>query len=298
MFEDLIKTVKAQLYDRVTSPLLGCFLLSWVIWNYKFIFALFSSMKIEDKFKYIDNVIYKGASDYLIQCLALPLITTAFFIFIYPYPAKFTYEFFRKRQVELKEIQQKLDNETPLTKEEAKKIRSDAIKMSIDFEMEIEKLREENLSLRKILKELNENSNIIDKNNTPSNETSAIINEDDSSQLEPEYFDYEPLFNKSNNISGNSRLLVTGPEHIKASIENHISSDKLFDGHSFMVNIDNQSISINLLSRKGKAKLFKYDYHIPSNGKIAYETVRIINSFEEDFQKFIESKNDELVEND
>ncbi|KFF70876.1 hypothetical protein [Pectobacterium brasiliense] len=295
MFEDLIKTVKAQLYDRITSPLLGCFLISWFIWNYKFIFTLFSDMKIIEKFKYIDNVIYDGASDYFIHCLALPLITTMFFIFIYPYPAKFTYEFFRKRQVELKEIQQKLDNETPLTKEEAKKIRSDAIKMSIDFEQEIEKIREENLSLRKLLKERNEkNSNeILNREET---EIQSRKKDSNDIKLETEHIDYKPFFSKDSNVSGNSRLLVTAPEHIKSSIENHISSDKLFNGHSFMVDIDKQYVLISLLSRNGKVKIFKYDYHVPENGKIGYESMRIINSFDEDFLKF--TKNNEAIINE
>ncbi|EPD3671045.1 hypothetical protein ACY0L0_001735 [Serratia marcescens] len=283
MFEDLIKTVKSQLYDRITSPLLGCFLISWFIWNYRFIFTLFSNLKIAEKFKYIDSVIYKGTGDYFIYFLALPLLTTVFFIFIYPYPAKFTYEFFRKRQVELKEIQQRLDNETPLTKEEAKKIRSDAIKMSIDFEQEIEKLREENLSLRKLLKESNEsNSNV---NNEDMN-SRTIKKHSSDIKLDSEHIDYEPFFSKDSNVPGNSRLLLTGPEHIKASIENHISSDKLFNGHSFMVSIDSQNVLISLLFRNGKTKTFKYDYHIPENGKIGYESMRIINSFDEDFLKF------------
>lgn len=293
MFEDLIKTVKAQLYDRITSPLLGCFLISWVIWNYKFVFTLFSGMKVDEKFKYIDNVIYNGVNDYFIHCLALPLITTMFFIFIYPYPAKFTYEFFRKRQVELKQIQQKLDNETPLTKEEAKKIRSDAIKMSIDFEQEIEKLREENLSLRKLLKESNENNSNynIDK---AEKDGQIIKKHKNDIKLDSEHLDYEPFFDKDSNASGYSRLLVTAPEHIKTSIENHISSNELFDGHSFMVNINEQNILISLLSRNGKAKTFKYDFHIPENGKIGYESMRIINSFDEDFLNFTK-KNETIL---
>ncbi|ELY4158743.1 hypothetical protein SMZ39_001427 [Cronobacter turicensis] len=293
MFEDLIKTVKAQLYDRITSPLLGCFLISWFIWNYKFVFTLFSDMKIQDKFKYIDSVILTEGGGYFLRFVVFPLLTTAFFIFIYPYPAKFTYAFFRKRQVELKKIQQELDNETPITKEEAKKIRSDAIKMSIDFEQEIEKLREENLSLRKLLKELNNNSttdNNISLDRKP--DTSDSI---DNAQLESKYFKYEPFFSNNSNISGNSRLLVTASEHIKASIENHISTDKLFDGHTFMVTVTEHNITINLLTSSGRAKPFQYDYHISSNGKIGYETVRIINSFEKDFKSYIEIKNAEVV---
>jgi len=46
----------------------------------------------------------------------------------------------------------------------AREIRSDAVKMSIEFEQEIEKLREENLSLRNIIKRINDNPEINLKN--------------------------------------------------------------------------------------------------------------------------------------
>ncbi|EGS0844697.1 TPA: hypothetical protein ACIS18_003579, partial [Salmonella enterica subsp. enterica serovar Birkenhead] len=295
---DLIKTVKAQLYDRLTSPLLGCFLLSWVIWNYKFIFTLFSDMKIEDKFKFIDGSIYSGDYSHLIYGLLLPFVTTLFFIFIYPYPAKFAYAFFRKRQVELKEIQQKIDDETPLTRDEARKIRSDAVKMSIEFEQEIEKLREENLSLRNIIKKINDNQDV-DSTNMSEKQVSTRVNREEKITPDDEQsYNYEPFFDKNSSVQGNSRLLITGPEHIKASVENHINSDKKFNGHTFMVNIDGKYVSINLISKNGRVKPFKYDYRIPENGKIGYESMRIINSFDEDFIRYLNNKNPEQLENE
>lgn len=287
MFEDLIKTVKAQLYDRLTSPLLGCFLLSWVIWNYKFVFTLFSDMKVEDKFKFIDGSIYSGNYSHFIYGLLLPFVTTLFFIFIYPYPAKFAYAFFRKRQAELKEIQQKIDDETPLTRDEARKIRSDAVKMSIEFEQEIEKLREENLSLRSIIKKINENQDV-DSTNMLERQLSRKVNDEEKTTSDDEQkYNYEPFFDKDSNVSANPRLLITGPEHIKVSLENYINREKKFNGHTFMVNVDDKYISINLISKNGRSKPFKYDYHIPKNGKIGYESTRIINSFDEDFVRYL-----------
>ncbi|EPT8875474.1 hypothetical protein ACVTAA_004011 [Cronobacter dublinensis] len=298
MFEDLIKTVKAQLYDRLTSPLLGCFLLSWVIWNYKFVFTLFSDMKIEDKFKFIDGAIYSGDYSHLIYGVLLPFVTTLFFIFIYPYPAKFAYAFFRKRQAELKEIQQKIDDETPLTRDEARKIRSDAVKMSIEFEQEIEKLREENLSLRNIIKKINDNQDV-DSTNISGTQLSRRVNrEGKMTSSDEQSYKYEPFFDKNSSVPGNSRLLITGPEHIKVSVENHINSDKKFNGHTFMVNIDGKYVSINLISRNGRVKSFKYDYRIPENGKIGYESMRIINSFDEDFIRYLNNKNPEQPDNE
>jgi predicted RNase H-related nuclease YkuK (DUF458 family) len=159
MIDDLSKTIKAQLYERINSPLLGSFLLSWATWNYKFIVVLFSAMTVEKTFAYIDQTLYPNWTHSLWILLIGPAITAALIIFVYPYPAKFVYEYARKRQKELKEIQQKIDDETPLTKEEAKEIRTEASKKAIELEVrlqqrdqEVGRLRAENDDLwRKIM---------------------------------------------------------------------------------------------------------------------------------------------------
>lgn len=51
---------------------------------------------------------------------------------------------------------------------------------------------------------------------------------------------YKPLFDNESKVTGSSRLLITGPEHIKVSVENHINSDEKFNGHTFMVNVNDE----------------------------------------------------------
>ena len=139
MIDDLSKTIKAQLYERINSPLLGSFLLSWATWNYRFIVTLFSEMSVEKTFIYIDQTLYPTWL-YASWILFIgPAITAAFLIFIYPYPAKFVYEYARNRQKELKEIQQKIDDETPLTRQEAREIRDIAQKRINELEEQTQK---------------------------------------------------------------------------------------------------------------------------------------------------------------
>ncbi|AEX51143.1 hypothetical protein [Rahnella aquatilis] len=282
MFDDLIKTVKSQLYDRVTSPLFSCFFISWVGWNYKFILVLLSGIKIEEKFKYIDLNIYTSAYDIALHGIFYPLLTALFVIYIYPYPAKYTYSFYRRRQVELKEIQQQIDDDTPLTKEEAKKIRSDAFILNIEFEKEIEKLRDENISLRALLKQ----------KGTP--EASEAVNEDvkktEGSSRNDEEDDrrYIPIFDKNDKDSQAKKLLVTGQDFVKQSMENFISQEEIFNGHSFMVNLKEDELIITLLSRNnGRGKSFKYKITIPDGRGNNYEYARISSNFKEDFLDFI-----------
>lgn len=321
MFDDLIKTIKAQLYDRIASPLFSSYLISWVGWNYKFLLTLFSGMKVKEKLDFISSVIYPSFSYLFLHGAIYPLITSLLIIFVYPYPAKFTYEFYRRRQVELKEIQQKIDDETPLTKEEAKKIRTDALIMTIEFEKEIEKLREENIQLRKLVK--NSGGDGIDeytmgaetiKNRAGNAETTAEFGnaetqfsevttpEESNHRLNENHklnkdfsFDYVPFFQGDEN-NRNSRLLVTGPELIKASIEDLINTNSIFAGHSFMVNLGEDKLIIILFSRKGGTKKFEYDFHVPSDGRVGYENLRIKTAFEKDFRDFLDENKKHAVE--
>lgn len=154
MFDELAKTVKAQLYERVSSPLLGAFTISWVVWNYRFVLLLLSSMPIADKFFYIDNNIFNSPENIFLRGSLYPLLTSLLLIFVYPIPAKFVYGYWRKRQRELKEVQQRIDDETPLTREEARELRQETLKVTLEFEQEIERRLTEIAKLKEVIKEL------------------------------------------------------------------------------------------------------------------------------------------------
>lgn len=154
MLDDLAKTVKAQLYERVSSPLLGAFAISWVAWNYRFLLVLVSSMPVADKFTYIDNNIFNSYQSIFLHGSLYPLITTLLLIFIYPYPAKFVYGYWRTRQRELKEIQQRIDDETPLTREEARELRHETLNTRLEFEQQLERRSDEITRLKETIKEL------------------------------------------------------------------------------------------------------------------------------------------------
>lgn len=154
MLNDLAKTVKAQLYERVSSPLLGSFAISWVAWNYRFLLVLVSSIPVAEKFAYIDDNIFNSYQNIFLHGTLYPLITTLILIFIYPYPAKFVYEYWRTRQRELKEVQQRIDDETPLTREEARELRHETLNARLEFEQELERRSDEITRLKETIKEL------------------------------------------------------------------------------------------------------------------------------------------------
>lgn len=144
MFEEFTTAVKAQLYERVSSPLLSSFVVSWCCWNYKLILILVSSMSALEKIVYIDLNLFPDAASVVWRGVALPLITSLFLIFVYPYPAEFTYKHAKKNQRRLKEIQQLIDDESPLSKAQARKIRRESLESQLRFESEMDQKANEN----------------------------------------------------------------------------------------------------------------------------------------------------------
>lgn len=141
---DIIKTIKAQLYDRVFNPLSSTLTISWCLWNWKFILVVFSNMQVNEKFDYINSVIYPNFETILKFNIGYPLLTTLFVIFIYPYPARFVYEYWRRQQQIIKGIRQRIEDEEPLTKEEARELRKTALQIETRYEKEILEERQKN----------------------------------------------------------------------------------------------------------------------------------------------------------
>ncbi|MEW8092543.1 MAG: hypothetical protein AB2777_17575 [Candidatus Thiodiazotropha endolucinida] len=160
MINEVIKSVKSSLYERVSSPLFGAFLISWIAWNYKFVVILFSKMTAHEKFDYIETFIYCGPVATITQGFLFPFITAVVFILVYPYPSRWLYGYWNNQQKILKEIKQKIEDETPLTIEESRTIRREMLQLESVFDNEIrrkdselEKLKTENQYLNNELED-------------------------------------------------------------------------------------------------------------------------------------------------
>ena len=127
--DDILKSIKAFLYERTVSPLFGAFTLSWVIWNYSIIIIIFSGSGFENKllaihdyysavslnlFKF--NIAINGA---LVHSLFFPSVLTAIYLYVYPIIAEPVYEHHLKKQRKIREIKQEAEKERLLSKSES-----------------------------------------------------------------------------------------------------------------------------------------------------------------------------------
>jgi hypothetical protein len=143
MLEEIITAAKEQAAERLASPIIGSFAVSWCLWNYKFLVILFSQASVSVTFALISKLAFPDTWSIAMRGVVLPLVSAAAYIFLYPYPAKFVYGFTRRRQKELNELRQEIEDETLLTREESRVLRSEALRADIAHREEMDRLNAE-----------------------------------------------------------------------------------------------------------------------------------------------------------
>jgi predicted RNase H-related nuclease YkuK (DUF458 family) len=296
MFEDLSKTIKAQLYERVRSPLLSSFAMSWAGWNYKFLLVAFSAMTSPEKLLFIETNVFPTTESVLMNGVAYPLLTALALIFIYPIPAKYIYEYSRKRQRELKKIQQRIDDETPLTREEAREVRKEALRAMLDLETELEKRRNETQRLKELVTSMEEQiargtafqkdasveaSRAAEKRRNETQRLKELVTEE---QIARDATLQKNAPVKTGRTSGfthkrlpskttvpnyeNSRVLLPPDQYVHESLKNFLMNEEALGDMKFMIEVRDGKVSISRLPAKlpGDAKLFQYDFNVNSKG--------------------------------
>lgn len=124
---DLIKGIKAQLYDRLSSPLLFTFAVSLLAWNYRAVLIFVSSLTPSDKFLALDLLGLTWESEHfywLSHLILFPLATSTIYIFALPWAEKIVFEYSLERKKDLKKSRQKIEDDTPISNDEARELRS------------------------------------------------------------------------------------------------------------------------------------------------------------------------------
>ncbi len=143
MLQEIIASAKAQASERLASPLIGSFAVSWCLWNYKFLVILFSDASVTKTFHLISSISFPDGWSVLVNGVLLPLLTAVAYIFLYPYPAKVVYGFTQRRQKEINDLRRKIADETPLTLEESRTLRAEVLAADTAHKEELDRLNGE-----------------------------------------------------------------------------------------------------------------------------------------------------------
>ena len=139
MIDEIIKTIRLHLSERLTSPLFGAIVVSWVAWNHRAIIVVLSNESVLRKFAIIDAILYPTKWHSIFMCFLFPVMTALIYLFAYPYPAKYVYQFTRKKQREILDIRRKIEDETPLTIEDSKRLRNDLARAEQAYYSELDR---------------------------------------------------------------------------------------------------------------------------------------------------------------
>jgi hypothetical protein len=165
--KDLWDSFRLQINERLSSPPLGSFVISWLIWNHRMIAVLFSGMTIHERFAFIDKTLYPNAQTAWVYHIVGPLGCALAYVFIYPWPAKWINGFWLRRQNELKKQRDEIEGATLLTKEEAEAVRRSANQRIRQTEEENQRLRDEIENWKKMLSDASQHKEPAPKSHDP-----------------------------------------------------------------------------------------------------------------------------------
>lgn len=107
MFDEFRKSLKASLYERTASPIIGAFVSAWLILNWKLcLIVAFADDTIYERLAYIEKSPYID----IWPNLYFPLVAAAIFIGLYPLASLLPYkwwEWYAKKKAEIKNSMQR-----------------------------------------------------------------------------------------------------------------------------------------------------------------------------------------------
>ncbi|WP_068717616.1 hypothetical protein [Vibrio tritonius] len=231
--QDLLNSVKANLYDRVSSPLSGTFIVAFILHNYKLFMAIFSDLTYYEKIKVIDKTIVLFDSffwGYVIHFFIIPGAITLIYLFTYPIPSKFFFNRYVNEKSELVKYKNQVENGVQLTYPQSVKIRNDIANMnelmekSISQKERIIASREESINNKDVL--LSEKDDQIQKlQNKLSDCQSKLSSENErSAKFQADIIDKNGLIYDRNIIIDELKQDYEQIRHIGANLDFYLNT--------------------------------------------------------------------------
>ncbi len=145
---DLIKSLRKQIKQRISSPLFGTFVLSWVCWNHQYLFILASDGTIESRLSLATRLVYPDILIGIWRVFLAPLLCTFLFIVLYPLLNAPLFRYWHRHQVALKEQRDKIEGAAILTRDESEKLLDTWRTAREEYLAKIQKLEKDSLALR------------------------------------------------------------------------------------------------------------------------------------------------------
>lgn len=120
---DILRDIKDAVTNRLANPLVGSFMVSWIVWNFRALFVLLSSRDVEWKLKYLDETLYPTWERAAFLIFGGPFISSLTYIFVLPPLAAVIHRWVQTRHRVLSEISKQVNDGGVLGLKESIQIR-------------------------------------------------------------------------------------------------------------------------------------------------------------------------------
>lgn len=259
--------------ERISNPFTQAFIISWCLWNYKFIVILFSNNTASTTFSLIEKYSFAGLQETILLGFVLPLVSSLFYILIYPYPSKLIFKFYLRKNMELSNLRDVVQNTKQLTLEESQKIRanyarlkSQLIEITNEKDLQIEALVKENDLLKSSPKDINEDKEEFEPNEDIQKQSSLSPNLRDSITVEKKLHKNAMILLSAMDKKSDSQDFVRY-EDILSSIEKTEYGLELKPLLAYLRSID----YIKSGNRRGQDGYFITDQGLIDLGKLSFQ---------------------------
>lgn len=115
---DVFESLKETIRDRLSSPLIGPYVIAFIACNFKALLFVFSGLPPQEKIAAIDALY--SHDNALFAAFFLPLAIALFYVFLFPFPARFIMRWTLHQNRLNRDIQHRVLEETVLTLEESR----------------------------------------------------------------------------------------------------------------------------------------------------------------------------------
>lgn len=134
--KELIDSIRINVLNRVTNPLIGSFAIAWAVWNFRIILVVFSEGDWKTKIDYIDKTLMQTWQDWILHGYLAPLSVALAWVLISPILFRRMMVYHREQLAKTAAAVMVADDKQPIGTEEANRLRVKIRELSGQWETE------------------------------------------------------------------------------------------------------------------------------------------------------------------
>ena len=174
MFDKFVKSAEDLVAERISSPILGPFAISWCLWNYKYLIILMSQNSVSESFNLADRLLYPDWWHLWGMWLLLPAITTLAYIYVYPIAVEKVLSYSLTKKANIDALRRKHDDGTIMPYEEGRRLKAGIREMETEHSAELVKKDTQIKRLQSMLDAERERKNTPDQTKQPVQKLSSL----------------------------------------------------------------------------------------------------------------------------